>query len=166
MLMSVFLPISAIGGSTETLSAEEFRALPKTLTVRQIQLTPNIKGFRVRTIILVTTLLDPIAFPAQALGELYFQRWSVELHFREIKTLLRLDILRCLTPQMVHKELLLHLIAFNLIRSLMQQAAICHHVDLSRISFKGTLDTLHHFADAIHAPEKRRQNLNMAKPVR
>ena len=114
-----------------------------------------------RTIILVTTLLDPIAFPAQALGELYFQRWSVELHFREIKTLLRLDILRCLTPQMVHKELLLHMIAYNLIRCLMQQAAICHHVDLSRISFKGTLDTLHHFADAIRAaaakPRQRAQ---------
>jgi hypothetical protein len=78
-------------GSTPT--AEEFKALPATLTVRQIRLTLNIKGFRVRTIILVTTLLDPIAFPAQALGELHFQRWSVELHFREIKTLLRLDVL-------------------------------------------------------------------------
>jgi Transposase DDE domain len=145
----------------ETLSVEEFKALPTTLTVRLIRLTPQIKGFRVRTIILVTTLLDPIAFPAQALGELYFQRWSVELHFREIKTLLRLDILRCLTPKMVHKELLLHMIAYNLIRCLMQQAAICHHVDLSRISFKGTLDTLHHFADAIRAaaakPRQRAQ---------
>jgi Transposase DDE domain len=58
----------------ETLSAEEFKALPLTLTVRLIRLTPHIKGFRVRTIILVTTLLDPVAFPAQALGELYFQR--------------------------------------------------------------------------------------------
>jgi Transposase DDE domain len=135
----------------ETLSAQEFSALPDSLTVRQIRLHPNIKGFRVRTIVLVTTLLDPIAFPAQALGELYFQRWSVELHFREIKTLLRLDILRCLSPQMVHKELLLHMIAYNLLRCLMQQAAICHHVDLSRISFKGTLDTLHHFADVIRA---------------
>jgi hypothetical protein len=135
----------------ETLSAQEFSALPDSLTVRQIRLHPNIKGFRVRTIVLVTTLLDPIAFPAQALGELYFQRWSVELHFREIKTLLRLDTLRCLSPQMVHKELLLHTIAYNLIRCLMQQAAICHHVDLSRISFKGTLDTLHHFADVIRA---------------
>jgi hypothetical protein len=145
----------------ETLSAEEFKALPTTLTVRLIRLTPQIKGFRVRTIILVTTLLDPIAFPAQALGELYFQRWSVELHFREIKTLLRLDILRCLTPKMVHKELLLHMIAYNLIRCLMQQAAICHHVDLSRISFKGTLDSLHHFADVIRAaaakPRQRAQ---------
>jgi len=145
----------------ETLSAQEFSALPDSLTVRQIRLHPNIKGFRVRTIVLVTTLLDPIAFPAQALGELYFQRWSVELHFREIKTLLRLDILRCLSPQMVHKELLLHMIAYNLIRCLMQQAAICHHVDLSRISFKGTLDTLHHFADVIRAaaakPRQRAQ---------
>ena len=145
----------------ENLSAEEFKALPTTLTVRLIRLTPNIKGFRVRTIMLVTTLLDPIAFPPQALGELYFQRWSVELHFREIKTLLRLDILRCLTPTMVHKELLLHMIAYNLIRCLMQQAAICHQVDLSRISFKGTLDTLHHFADVIRAaaakPRQRAQ---------
>ena len=145
----------------ETLSAQEFSALPDSLTVRQIRLHPNIKGFRVRTIVLVTTLLDPIAFPAQALGELYFQRWSVELHFREIKTLLRLDILRCLSPQMAPKELLLHMIAYNLIRCLMQQAAICHHVDLSRISFKGTLDTLHHFADVIRAaaakPRQRAQ---------
>jgi hypothetical protein len=145
----------------ETLNAQEFSALPDSLTVRQIRLHPKIKGFRVRTIVLVTTLLDPIAFPVEVLGELYFQRWSVELHFREIKTLLRLDILRCLSPQMVHKELLLHMIAYNLIRCLMQQAAICHHVDLSRISFKGTLDTLHHFADVIRAaaakPRRRAQ---------
>jgi hypothetical protein len=139
----------------ETLSPQEFDALPDSLRVRQIKLQPKIKGCRVQTIILVTTLLDPRAFPAQALGELYFQRWSVELHFREIKTLLRLDILRCLSPQMVHKELLLHLIAYNLIRCLMQHAAISHHLDLSRISFKGTLDTLHHFADVIRAADAK-----------
>ena len=145
----------------ETLSAEEFRALPNSLRVRQVRLRPNIKGFRVRTIILVTTLLDPIAFPAHALGELYFQRWSVELHFRQIKTLLGLDILRCLSPQMVHKELLLQMIAYNLIRCLMQQAAICYQADLSRISFKGALDTLHHFADVIRAAAKPRQQAQL-----
>ena len=56
---------------------------------------------------------------------------------------------------MVHKELLLHVIAYNLIRCLMQQAAICHQVDLSRISFKGALDTLHHFADVIRAADTK-----------
>jgi hypothetical protein len=121
------------------------------LTLRQIRLQVNLKGCRSRTIILVTTLLDPVAYPADAIRSLYLERWSVELHFREIKIVLALDVLRCLTPKMIEKELLLHVIAYNLIRSLMQHAAICHCVELRRISFKGTLDTLRHFADVIHA---------------
>ena len=75
----------------------------------------------------------------------------MELHFREIKITLALDVLRCLTPAMIEKELLLHIIAYNLIHSLMQRAAILHCVELPRLSFKGTLDTLRHFADAVHA---------------
>ena len=77
----------------------------------------------------------------------------MELHFREIKITLALDVLRCLTPAMIEKELLLHIIAYNLIHSLMQRAAILHCVELPRLSFKGTLDTLRHFADAVHASE-------------
>jgi hypothetical protein len=136
---------------TAAWSAEEFAALPETLTLRQIRLHINLKGFRSRTIILVSTLLDPLAYPAEAIRALYLERWSVELHFREIKIVLALDILRCLTPLMIEKELLLHLIAYNLVRSLMQHAAIGHCVELRRLSFKGTLDSLRHFADVIHA---------------
>ncbi len=130
---------------------EKLAALPPTMTVRQIRSHVQIKGFRSRTIILVTTLLDPVAYPADEIRQLYFQRWSVELHFREIKTLLALDVLRCLSPAMVEKELLLHVIAYNLVRTVMQTAAIRHQVDLERLSFKGALDTLNHFADAVHA---------------
>ena len=130
---------------------EKLAALPRTLTLRQIRSHVQIKGFRSRTIILVTTLLDPLAYPADAIRQLYFQRWSVELHFREIKTLLALDVLRCLSPAMIEKELLVHVIAYNLVRSVMQTAAIRHQVDLKRLSFKGALDTLNHFADAVHA---------------
>lgn len=130
---------------------EKLAALPPTLTLRQIRSHVQIKGFRSRTIILVTTLLDPIAYPADAIRQLYFQRWSVELHFREIKTLLALDVLRCLSPGMIEKELLVHVIAYNLVRSVMQTAAVRHQVDLERLSFKGALDTLNHFADALHA---------------
>ena len=136
---------------TAAWSQEEFAALPESLTLRQIRLQVNLKGCRSRTIILVTTLLDPVAYPADAIRSLYLERWSVELHFREIKIVLALDVLRCLSPKMIEKELLLHVIAYNLIRSLMQHAAICHCVELRRISFKGTLDTLRHFADVIHA---------------
>jgi hypothetical protein len=132
---------------------ELLAALPKTLTLRQIRLQVQIKGFRSHTIVLVTTLLDPAAYPAEQIRQLYLQRWSVELHFREIKTLLALDVLRCLSPAMVEKELLVHVIAYNLVRALMQQAALRHQVDLERLSFKGTLDALGHFAEAIHAAQ-------------
>ena len=138
---------------TAAWSAQEFAARPDTLTLRQIRFHLDIKGCRSRTIILVTTLLDPVAYPAEAIAALYLERWSVELHFREIKITLALDVLRCLTPAMIEKELLLHVIAYNLIRSLMQRAALLHGVELRRLSFKGTLDTLRHFAHAVHASE-------------
>jgi len=131
------------------LSPEEFAALPATLTVRILKLEVSAKGFRTRAITLVTTLLDPLAYPLSALGELYLQRWGVELHFREIKITLGMDVLRCLSPQMIHKELLMHMISYNIVRALMQEASIRHQVDLSRISFKGTLDTLRHWSQAV-----------------
>ena len=138
-------------GRNFTWPEEEFAALPRTLTLRQIHYFIQIPGFRTREVVIVTTLLDHLQYPANALAELYFQRWSVELHFREIKTILRLDVLRCLSPEMVHRELWLHMIAYNMVRVLMQEASHVHHVNLWHLSFKGTLDTLRHWADALHA---------------
>jgi Transposase DDE domain len=86
--------------------------------------------------VLVTTLLDPVAYPAEALADLYLQRWQVELHFRELKPLLRLDVLRCRSPQMIRKELLMHFIAYNLVRAVMLQAALQYQVELSRLEFQ------------------------------
>jgi hypothetical protein len=82
----------------------------------------------------------------------------MDLHFRQIKILLGMDVLRCLSPAMVRKELLMHLVAYDLIRALMQRASLIYQVPLGRLSFKGCLDSLHHFADAIHAAQ--------AKPTR
>lgn len=130
---------------------QEFAALPATLTLRLLRYRIAVPGFRSQEVVLVTTLLDRELYPLQDLAELYFQRWSVELHFREIKTLLGMDVLRCLSPQMIQKELAMHRIAYNLVRAFMQQASIQHHVALPRLSFKGTLDALDHFAQAIHA---------------
>ena len=76
----------------------------------------------------------------------YLQGWGVALHSRELKTLRRLEILGCRSPQRMRKELLLHWIASDLVRAVMLQAALRHHVELSRLSFKGTLDTLQAFA--------------------
>ena len=92
-----------------------------------------------------TTLLHPVAYPTEALADLCLQPWRVELHFREVKTLMRLDVLRC-SPQMIRKELLMHLIAYNLVRSVMLQAAPSHDVELSRLSCKDTLHAVQAFA--------------------
>lgn len=129
----------------QLLSAEEFAALPATLPVRLVRLQARLKGFRTRTLVVVTTLLDPVAYPVEALAELYLQRWGVELHFRELKTLMRLDVLRCRSPQMIRKELLMHFIAYNLVRAVMLQAALQYQVALSRLSFKGTREALQAF---------------------
>jgi hypothetical protein len=140
-------------------SPEEHAALPKTLTLRLVRYRVAPPGFRSKEIIVVTTLLDPVAYPPAALAELYRRRWEIELHWRECKTTLRMDQLRCQRPEMIEKELWLHAIAYNLVRALMQRAAVIHHRPLEEISFKGSLDTLHRFADAMHEvagqPKKR-----------
>jgi len=136
---------------TEAWSVQEFDALPETLTLRMIRLQVAATGFRTRTVVMVTTLLDPEVYPADTLRELYGERWNVELHFHQIKTMLAMDVLRCKSPELIHREVALHRIAYNLVRSLMQRSAHLHHVPLDRISFKGSLDTLRHWSAMIAA---------------
>jgi len=138
-------------------SPEDFAALPAKLAVRIVRLEVSAKGFRTQSITLVTTLLDAETYPLEALGELYLRRWSVELHFREIKITLAMDVLRCLSPEMIHKELLLHMISYNLVRGVMQEASLTHQVELKRISFKGTLDTVRHWSQAVDACQGQRR---------
>jgi hypothetical protein len=143
------------------LSNEQWNAIPDRLTVREITVHVNIPGFRTDTIVIVTTLLDPKAFPPRAFAELYRMRWAVELYLRDIKTALGMDILRCKTPNMVDKELWMHLIAYNLIRALMREAATAHARRLERISFTGTLVTIRQWAPTIaHAHAERRAALH------
>jgi hypothetical protein len=136
-------------------SKQDYDQLPSTLTVRMLRFEISVLGFRSKQVVLTTTLLDPKLHPADELAKLYFRRWNVELHFRQIKTMLGMEVLRCLTPSMVLKELAMHRIAYNLIRALMQRAALTYDVDLERLSFKGSLDSLHHFADAIYAAHRK-----------
>lgn len=128
-------------------TAEQWGQLPAELTVRLVEIVVAVPGFRTQKLVLVTTLLDAHTYSAQALGELYFRRWAVELYFRDIKTTLGLDVLRCLTPAMVRKEIVMHAIAYNLIRALMQDIAHSYEVSVQRLSFKGTVDALRQWRD-------------------
>ena len=132
-------------------TAAEFKQWPEEIELRLIKVEVTIPGFRTRSALVITTLLDTELYPAEKVRELYRRRWEVELHYAQIKVTLGMDILRARSPELIRKELLVHLIAYNLIRALMQKAAHIHHVALERLSFKGSVDTLRHYAHAIRA---------------
>jgi hypothetical protein len=145
---------------SDILSAEEWRQLPAQITVRLLRFTATIRGHRARRITLVTTLLDPKLYPAAELMALYCRRWRLELCLRDLKTTLGMEQLRCQSPGMVEKELLTYLVVHNLIRCVMARAALQHEVDLERVSFKGSVDALRPYGQAIglaHNRKLRRQ---------
>jgi IS4 transposase len=126
-----------------------WKSISKQLSVRVLRFSLHVPGFRVRSVTLVTTLLDPNKYPAEDLAWLYAERWRVELWFRDIKTSMGMEVLRCKSPKMVHKELEMFFIAYNLIRCLMAQAALRYDVAMGWLSFKGTVDSVRQFATAI-----------------
>ncbi len=134
---------------SEILAATEWALLPAQITVRIIRFRATIRGFRSRRITLVTTLLDPKLFPAQDLIALYVRRWRLELCLRDLKTTMGMEELRCKTPEMAEKELLAYLVTHNLIRGLIAEAVARYPVDLERVSFKGSVDALRQYSDAI-----------------
>ena len=121
---------------------EAWEAMPDCLRLRQIKVTVNEPGFRVQSYYLITTLTNPKDYPMRDLADLYYQRWDVELFFRDIKTTMGMDILRCHTPDMVKKEILMHWIVYNSLRLLMVQASEAVKVKPGKISFKASLQAL------------------------
>lgn len=131
------------------MTKREWRAMPKTIRVRVIRSRLEIKGFRTQTVWIITTLLDATLYPASAIAELYLRRWQMEVSFRDLKTTMGMEVLRCQTPAMIEKEILIFLIAYNFLRTLMAEAAAIHQVPRQRISFKGTIDTIRSFYPAM-----------------
>ncbi len=148
---------------TETWTKTLWSELPEAVDIRIVRFRVTVPGFRSEEIALVTTLLDEKAYPAEAIIALYRRRWAVELCFRDIKTTLGLDVLRCLSPELIEKEIWLQAIAYNLVRALMLEAAWTHAVALERLSFKGTVDTLRQWtplmAPSLFALKRARQEL-------
>lgn len=130
-----------------------WQALPRELPVRLVHFMVHPRGFRSHHVIVATSLLDRKKFPDRAIAELYGQRWQIELHFRQIKTSLSLDVLRGLSPAIIERELWMHAIVYNLIRALLLEAAITHQVPIERLSFKGAVDVINAWADL--APRSR-----------
>jgi len=135
------------------MTRSQWRALSDVLRVRHIRVQVAVAGFRTRVLTLATTLLDAKAYPAQCFAALYRRRWMAELFLRDIKITMGMDILRCKTPALVHKELTMHLIAYNLVRALMLQAAERYHAQPLRLSLAGTLAAIRQWAPALAAQQ-------------
>jgi hypothetical protein len=138
-----------------TVDQKTYDALPDFLTVRELRVSVEQLGFRTRSIIVVTTLLDRQEFAKSDLAQLYRARWHQELDLRSIKITLQMDILRCKSPELVRKEIWTHVLAYNLIRTVMAQAAAKHRIEPRSISFKGTLQTLEAFQPLIDFQDHR-----------
>lgn len=122
--------------------------MAKTLPVRLVRTRITVKGSRTQEITLVTTLLDAKRYPKDQILAAYLRRWRLEMCLKDLKSTLGLKEFKCLTPDMVEKELLVGLLLHNLLRCIMAEAAQTHTVALERISFKGSLDALRQFSAA------------------
>ena len=127
----------------KAMNAARHAALPETLSVRIIATQVAVRGHRPEAMLLATTLSDPKAHSAATIAALYLRRWEVELFFDDIKTSQHMDTLRCQSPDMLAREVLMHMIAHNLVRMLMVQADKRRAPgEAGRLSFKGTLDRI------------------------
>ncbi len=147
--------------SIRSVDWKTYKSLPEYLTVRETRIRVEQPGFRTQAIVVVTTLLDPEQTTKEDLAFLYRARWNNELDLRSIKISLQMDILRCKSPELVHKEIWTHVLAYNLIRTIMAQAATKHGIEPRSISFKGTLQTLEAFQPLIDFQGQRGSSFRM-----
>jgi hypothetical protein len=135
--------------SIRSVARETYRSLPDAIMVREVRFRVEQPGFRTRSIVVVTTLLDPAQATREDLAALYRARWNNELDLRSIKVTLQMDMLRCKTPELVRKEIWAHVLAYNLIRTVMAPAAANEGVPPRSISFKAALQVLEAFRPLI-----------------
>src|SRR5271166_4240645 len=138
------------------MTGQQYRGYPESLTMRQVTVNARGGNNRAEQFKVVTTILDASIDGGQ-IGELYEERWSGEVDIRSIKSTMKMDVLRCKTPEMVEKEIWAHLLAYNLLRTVMAVAASENDVEPREISFKGAKQALTAFAPKLEAarPEQR-----------
>lgn len=129
------------------MSPADYAKMPGELKLREIRVRIKEPGKRTREIVIVTTLLDAAKYPASAIADLFKQRWHVELDLRSIKTTMGMEMLRTKTPDMVRKEIGMHLLAYNLIRGVTAEAARGRDILPRELSFNGARQTIRAFEE-------------------
>jgi hypothetical protein len=133
---------------------EQYRRYPESLIMRQVSVDARAKNNRAKQFKVITTILDA-SVDGQQIGTLYERRWSGELDIRSIKLTMQMGVLRCKTPEMVHKEIWAHLLAYNLLRTVMAVAAAENGIEPRQVSFKGAKQAVTAFAPKIEAARSK-----------
>jgi Transposase DDE domain len=138
------------------MTGAQYRSYPESLIMRQVSVDARASNNRAERFKVITTMLDAASDGGQ-IGHLYERRWDGEVDLRSIKSTMKMDILRCKTPAMVEKEIWAHLLAYNLLRTVMAVVAVENGVEPRALSFKGAKQTLTAFAPKLEAapPEQR-----------
>ena len=121
---------------------QTYEQIPETITLRLVEIKVSEPGFRTRSLVVVSTLSDPERYPKDEIAVLYRRRWLAELDIRAIKSSLGMDILRCKSPEMVRKEIWVGLLAYNLIRKTILQAALQADLSPRELSFTTAMQTI------------------------
>jgi Transposase DDE domain len=132
------------------MTGQQYRRYPKELLMRQVTVDARDRDNRAEVFRVVTTILDTSIDGGQ-IGDLYDRRWSGEVDIRSIKATMQMDILRCKSPEMVEKEIWAHLLAYNLLRTVMAVAAAGVGIEPRRVSFKGAKQAVTAFAPKLEA---------------
>ena len=141
---------------SEWMSRKQYTTIPETLSIREFRCRIVRPGYRTRTIVVATTLLSDEEYSVTELSQLYRLRWDAEINLRSLKTMMNMDVLRCQSPEMVRKEIWAHLLAYNLIRTLIAQAAAKHRKHPRQISFTRAMRTLEAFRPTLaHTPSQQ-----------
>jgi len=128
-------------------SVEQWASLPETMSIRLVRTQIIDRSGKKVWLIVATTLLDNDAQNGQQLVDLYARRWEIELRLRDVKTTLAMEEFHVRTPAMARKTLSMVMIAYNLLKSLIQAAGQNNAIALDQLSFKGTLDTVQSYQE-------------------
>lgn len=134
---------------SRVMSREAYDALPETMVVRELRYRVSRRGYRTVTVTLATTLLDPAAYPAADLAELYHRRWRVEINLRHLKDTLGMRVLRAKSVAGVERELLAFALVYNLICATLTEIAVHLGTRPERVSFIDLVRLLRHGLDRV-----------------
>lgn len=139
---------------------QEYEGMPETLKLRETTVTIRMNGFRTRKITLVSTILNSEEYTPRDLADLFLSRWNIETDLRNIKRILNMDFIKPKSPDMVRKDCWAHLLAYNLVRRLMNRIGKLHAIRPKSLSFKQTVTFAEAFFSKVHGAMDRYYLLN------